>query len=334
MPVVHLASIDALEGEAFADDAVHVHGHRLIGNAQKAYFAAVAHDRDHLGQGSAVAAHFQADVKALHQPLLVHNPCQIFILHVDRRIRAHFPGQVQAVVIYVGDHHPARPGIFADAHSDNANRPGPGDKHVLPHQVPHKGGVGGVAKGIEKGNHLFVKALVNDNDIALGDAYIFGKSAVPVYPHAFGVPAPLDVPCVAVAAAPAGDVPFAADPLAYMQARNPGAQLCHLAHILVADNHGRLDMLPCPGIPVIDMYVRSADSGFVNLDKHFSRPRVGHRHLAKLQAWPCCGFYQRVHELRHNCPPVKYTFRFLGAFCLPLVDSILLCRGKVKGGEK
>ena len=48
VPVIHLTAIDALEGQALADDAVHVHRHRLVGDAQQADLAAVAHDGNHL----------------------------------------------------------------------------------------------------------------------------------------------------------------------------------------------------------------------------------------------------------------------------------------------
>ena len=44
-----------------------------------------------------------------------------------------------------------------------------------------------------------------------------GERAVPVHAHALGVLAPLDVAGVAVAAAAAGDVALAADPLAHVE---------------------------------------------------------------------------------------------------------------------
>ena len=56
-----------------------------------------------------------------------------------------------------------------------------------------------------------------------------------------------------------------------MEPGNARAQSGHLAHVLVADDHGGLDMLLGPGVPVINMYVRTADSGFVDLDQHLSR---------------------------------------------------------------
>ena len=139
--------------------------------------------------------------------------------------------------------------------------------------------MGGVAEGVEEGHHLLVQALIHDDDVALRDAHVLGERAVPVHTHALGVLAPLDVAGVAVAAAAAGDVALAADPLADMEPGNARAQSGHLAHVLVADDHGGLDMLLGPGVPVINMYVRTADSGFVDLDQHLSRARLGNRDL-------------------------------------------------------
>src|SRR5699024_9221519 len=97
----------------------------------------------------------------------------------------------------------------------------------------------------------------------------------PVHAHTLGVLAPLDVAGVAVAAAAAGDVAFAADPLAHMEAGDAGTQLGHLAHIFMADDHGGLDVLLGPGVPVIDMYIGAADSGLVDLDQHLAGAGFG-----------------------------------------------------------
>ena len=46
-----LSSIDALERQTLADDLVHIHGHRLVGDAQQADLSAVAHHGDHPSGG-------------------------------------------------------------------------------------------------------------------------------------------------------------------------------------------------------------------------------------------------------------------------------------------
>ena len=69
---------------------------------------------------------------------------------------------------------------------------------------------------------------------------------------------------VNVAAAAAGDVALAADPLAHVEPGDARAQLGHLAHVLMADDHGGLDVLLGPGVPVVDVHVRAADGGLVD----------------------------------------------------------------------
>ena len=183
--------------------------------------------------------------------------------------------------------------------------------------------MGGVAEGVEEGHHILRQALVNDNHVALGNADVLAEGAVPVHAHALGVLAPLDVAGVAVAAAAAGDVPLAADPLADVQPVDARAQLGDFAHIFMADDHGRTDMLHRPGVPVINMYVRTADGGFVDLDEYLSGTRLGNRNLPQFQTYSCNRLYQRVHELCHNRPPIKYIIRLFGS---PYVDSIRLAR--------
>jgi hypothetical protein len=71
------------------------------------------------------------------------------------------------------------------------------------------------------------------------------------------------------------------------------------------------------------MYVRTADGGFVDLDEYLSGTRLGNRNLPQFQTYSCNRLYQRVHELCHNRPPVKYIIRLFGS---PYVDSIRLAR--------
>ena len=82
-----------------------------------------------------------------------------------------------------------------------------------------------------------------------------------------------------------------------MQAGDAGAQLGDLAHVLVTDGHGSFDVQPGPGVPVIDMYVRAADSRFVHLDEHLAGAGDRDGHLPQFQAGAGGGFYDRVHHL-------------------------------------
>ena len=139
--------------------------------------------------------------------------------------------------------------------------------------------MGGVAEGVKEGDNVLGKAFVNGDHVRFRNADVLCKRAVAVNADADGVLAPLDVACVAVAAAVAGDVALAGDALANVQTRYACAKLRDLADILMADGHGRLDVLLRPRIPVVNVDIRAADGGFVDLDENLSRTRHGNRHL-------------------------------------------------------
>ena len=119
------------------------------------------------------------------------------------------------------------------------------------------------------------------------------------------------VTCPAVAAVAADDVALAADPLAngVMMLIDPGPQSNHFPHVFMADHHGRMDMLLAPGIPIVDVYVRTADGGFADLNQHFADPGGRDRNLGQPKAGTGFGFDQCVHHLLHRaallCP--RYT---------------------------
>ena len=297
VPVVHLPAVDALEGQALADDQVHIEVDGSVPQAQQGDLAAVAHDGQHLLQSRAAAGHLKAHVEALHQPLFMHDLGEVRLADVHRRVRAHLPGQVQPILVHVRDDHPPGARVLADAHGDDADGASAGDEHVLAHQVEHEGRVGGVAEGVEEGDHVLVQLGVDDDDVAGGDAHVLREGAVPIHAHAVGVLAPLDVAGVAVAAVAAGDVALAADPHAHLKAGDAGAQLRDLAHVLVADDHGGLHMLRGPGGPVVDMHVGAADGGLMDLDEHLTGAGHGHGHLPKLQTDARHGLNNGIHHL-------------------------------------
>src|SRR5690242_6877191 len=72
----------------------------------------------------------------------------------------------------------------------------------------------------------------------------------------------------AVAAAPAGDVAFAADDVAGMEVVDVRADLDYLADELVPDHHRHRDRLLRPLIPVVDMNIGAADAGVAHADQY------------------------------------------------------------------
>ena len=224
------------------------------------------------------------------------------MLDVDRGVRSHFLCQLQTVLVHVRDDHAARARVFADAGGDDADGPRAGDQHVLSDQREHERRVRGVADGVKEGHDLLRQALVDDDDVARGDADIFGKGAVAVHADADVILAPLDVARMAVAAAAAGDMPLAADALAHVKAGDARAQRGDLADIFVAYDLRRPDVLLRPGIPFVNVNVRTADCGLMYLDQHLARRGNRHRYPAKLQPLRGGGLDDGVHPCLHDNP--------------------------------
>src|SRR5262245_11373623 len=62
--LVHLATVDALDGEHVEYDDVPIDGHFSFRDAEHGDSAAVAHVRKHVAEGGAVARHFEPDVES------------------------------------------------------------------------------------------------------------------------------------------------------------------------------------------------------------------------------------------------------------------------------
>ena len=136
-----------------------------------------------------------------------------------------------------------------------------------------------VAEGVKKRNNILRQALVDDNDVGLRNTDIFGKRAVAINANTNGILAPLDIAGMAVTAMVAGNVPFTRVALADMQPCHTFAERGDFADIFMTDGHGRLDMQLRPRVPVVDVYVRAADGGLVDLDKNLARAGFGNRNL-------------------------------------------------------
>jgi len=300
VPVVHLPAVDALERQTLRDDLVHVHENVLVAEAEQADLAAVAHDGDHLREGRAAARHLQTHVEALGQPLLVHDLADVLLGDVHGRVGAHFARELQAVLVHVGDDDAPRARVLADAHRDDADRARTGDEHVLADQREHERRVRRVAEGVEERDDVLGQRLVDQDDVARGDADVLGERAVAVDADADMVLAPLDVAGVAVAAVAAGDVALAADPLADLVLVHALAQRRDLAHVFVSDDLGRLHMLLGPLVPLVDMHVRAADRRLVNFDLHLARLGFRHGNPGQDQSFRGGWLDNRVHHVFHG----------------------------------
>ena len=103
-------------------------------------------------------------------------------------------GQGQPVLAQVGDHHVPGPSVLADHRGHDADRPGPGDQHVLAQHRKGEGGVHRIAERVEDRRHAPVDRMPVHPGVAGGDGHVLRERPVHLYPDAAGVNAEVAAP--------------------------------------------------------------------------------------------------------------------------------------------
>ncbi len=247
-------------------------------------------------EGGGIAAHFQPHVEAfLHAEFFLHIG-EGLARDVERDVRAHFFGQVEAVLIHIGNDDIARTGVPDDGGGHEADRTRAGDQHVFAEDVEAERGVHGVAEGIEDAGHIKVDARAVVPHVAHGQGEILREGAGAVDADADGVRAEMAPAGEAIAAAPTDDVAFAAHDFAGEKVVHIFADFDDLADELMADDHRHGDGLLRPGVPFVDVQVGAADAGAVHLDEHVVDAAFGIGHILEPEA----GFGFRFDEGFHK----------------------------------
>ena len=135
------------------------------------------------------AGHFQAHIKTFSHVELAHNVAQVLPVRPHGAGYPHFAGKIQAVVVNIGDDHMAGAHMAAHSRSHDPDGPGPGNQHVLTHQVKGQSGMHGVAKGVEHRGQVIGNIIRQFEGIDRRQGQIFGEAAGAVHAHANGVAA-------------------------------------------------------------------------------------------------------------------------------------------------
>jgi len=157
------------------------------------------------------------------------------------------------------------------------------DQHILADHIERQRGVHRVAERVEDGGQVVRDAVGDREGVERRDHQVLGERAGAVDADADRVAAQVAAAGAAVAAVAAGDVAFAGDALADLEALHFRAHAGDDADVLVADVHRHRDGLLRPLIPVPDMDVGAADRGLGDLDQQVVRADLGHRHVGHLQ---------------------------------------------------
>ena len=129
--VVHLAAVDALDGDHVRDDPAPVDRERVLGQTEHRDARAVVEVGEHVRHGLRAAAHLQADVEALRMPSWRWASATLVRETLIARSAPGLAGEVEAVVADVGDHDVAGTDVPGDRRRHDPDRSGTGDEDVL-----------------------------------------------------------------------------------------------------------------------------------------------------------------------------------------------------------
>jgi hypothetical protein len=304
----HLAAVDALDGDALEDDLVPIDAGVRGQDAEQGDMAAVKHVVEHVVEGPGIARHLQADVEAFADVLRLHGGGERAALYIDDVGGAHLGGEVEAVVVDVGDDDVAGAEIAADAGGDDADGAGAGDQHVLADDVERQRAVGGVAVGIEEGGDLRGDLRRDQPQVLRGHADVFGEGAVAVDADAAGMGAEMAAAGAAVAALAAGEVAFGRDTVADLVVVDARTHFDDAADELVADDKAGRDRALGPFIPLIDVEVGAADGGLLDLDEHLVHAGRRRRHALHPDALLGPALHQGLHGRHRRLAPLSGSF--------------------------
>ena len=158
-----------------------------------------------------------------------------------------------------------------------------GPAPVISTSSPSTGKLSAVWTALPKGSKMAATSRsmpgVMLPDVGHRQGDVFGERAVAVDADALRMRAEVAPARHAVAAAPADQMPLAADEIAGMKVVDVSADLDDLADELVPDHQRDRDGALRPGVPVVDVEIGAADTGAQDTDEQVvdaDRPAPGH----------------------------------------------------------
>ena len=220
--LIHLATIDAFDGEHVEDDLPPIDRHFFSRDAEHGDFGAVAHVGDHVAEGGGIARHFEADIETFLHAELFLRIGKSGGGRVDGEGGTHFTGQIETEGIQISDDDVAGGGMASDGDGHQADRTRAGDEYVFAQGGEGESSMDGVAQGIENGGDFAVDGGIVTPNVGHGQGDELGEGTGPIHADAAGVSAEVTASGQAVAAAATDDVTFSTDNFA-------GVEIIHVA---------------------------------------------------------------------------------------------------------
>ena len=299
--LVHLAPVDAADGELVEDDLVPVDRDVFGWDAEHGDLCAVAHVGEHLAEGAGIAGHLQADVEALMHVEFLLDLFERCGTRVDGEGDSNFGGELAAVLVGVRDDDVAGSGVASYSSRHDADGTGSRDEDVFAEDGKGERGMNGVAEGVEDGSDLVGDAGGVAPDVGHRDDDVLGEGSVAIDTNAEGMSTEVTAAGEAVAAASADNVAFSADELAYREIGDIGADGDDFADKLVADDETLADGGASPGVPIVDVEVGAADACVEDADLYVIDAHLGLGYILEPEAAFITAFYECLHGECLSC---------------------------------
>src|SRR6267143_1031959 len=282
-------------------------------NAKECHTSAVLHGTEGLMQCRRVPRHFERGVDAFAGGDLANgggDAVRCLGLSVEEVIDAYLFGKVQAVRTDIrGDDHGGA-GRSCDGGREESGRTTAGDQDCLSREVFDQGGVDGVAEWFldagefrwNGGRGLPEHSFRQDDVLRERSVAIDAEDAV-ILAHMRLSGATLETVTTC-------DVRLSGDVIAHLDERNIRADIHDLAAHFMANDTRRVNAAVSPGIPIINMGIRSAERSGCDADDRIGVARFRIRPVGNGQPWLSRGLDERTHGpiVYHGLDPA-YTFR-------------------------
>src|SRR5688500_7212922 len=300
--LVHPASDDSINGETLEDYFLRqIDLDRLDGDSKHLYPAAHSDHRKSLMNSGGHARHLEDYVDS--QPIGRGSHDSLHLIGRDGVVCAHLLCELQARLVDVRCNDARRAGRPADPDGKNTNRPAPRNKNSGAGYVRGECGVKRVSHGIVNAAYVIADGVVEMPDVGGRHGNEFGEAPVAVDADDFRVRTDVSVPGATEQTPAVHDVPLGRDAIAFLHVGHESSNIDDVSRELVSHDERWLAPPSCPVVPVVNVYVRPADSGAPNADQYFILSDLRLGHVAKNDSRSCRFLHEGFHWREVRCNP-------------------------------
>lgn len=176
--VVHLAAVDAFDGEHVEDNGLPVDRRCPTGCRETQRYRHEVICGKHIAESLRIARHLHSDIKALFHVELFLNCFEILLGDVYGREIAQLSSEFQTPWIYIGDDDVSCTGVLGDCGCHDADRACTGDQDIFAENFKSQSRVYRVAKRVKYRCNIEIDAGFVFPDVGVRHCHILGDLSV------------------------------------------------------------------------------------------------------------------------------------------------------------